>query len=158
MKLYKNDGFTLIELLVGINVAALSFSLILSFFLTTSKFSYYFEKNLSAKKRVEYFFEMLRKEMDNSQEKGNKSFFSVFAFRKDTIMVKDNSLEPVNWEMKLLTAKDSVLMSSNKVNELSNELSLSSVKEIILKVVLYKRYYLFHYIKPEMPILNFENI
>jgi hypothetical protein len=158
MKLYKNDGFTLIELLIGINLTLLTFTFILSFFFTTSKFRYYFEKNLTAKKKTEYFFEMLKKEIDNSQNRENKSFFSVFVFKKDTIMVKDNSLEPVTWEMELLTSKENIILSSAKTIDIYNEVKLSSIKEIILKVILYSHEYLFHYIKPEMPILNFENI
>jgi len=101
---------------------------------------------------------MLRKEIDNSQCRQNKSFFSAFVFKKDTIMVKDNSLGPVTWVMELLTSKENIILNSAKTSETPYELNLSSVKEIILKVILYNREYYFHYIRPEMPILNFENI
>jgi hypothetical protein len=184
MKLYNNDGFTLIELLIGINLSIFTFTLILSFFLTTSKLSYYFEKNLASKKKTEYFFEMFRKELDklpdfclnynnsglqisssnprsrsdNSQEIRNISSQPVLNFMRDTININDNTLAPVTWEMELLTTNGNTMIKSDKINDVVNGLNQGKIKEIILKVSLNNHEYLFDYIKPELPLLNFENI
>lgn len=174
--LSKDEGFTLMEIIVGINLGFVLLTVIVSFFLFSTKFIATTTKDLDSRQNVnDYLFRlgsMLRKS-DNFyiQQRDSSTIFVVND--KDTISVRSNNFSLINlynipdisdysFDIKLIsgekvTINEGILERTFRGEQNSAILS-SEIVNIILALKVKAQPYVFQYYVPNSSVNRFKNL
>jgi prepilin-type N-terminal cleavage/methylation domain-containing protein len=176
MKLIKDtNGFTLIEILVTINIAAISITLLIAFYLFTVKFL-----SLSVNKNEkqwgnEYFFYMLDRTLKNGGGLYlalNNSSVYLITSEKDSVSFSASSINLKNlYSLEDITNLSFIIKNNNEIEfeydngkMVSNKLSDTTgtgplaFDEIILSIADTASSQIFNYINPGISANKFKNI
>ncbi len=170
--LNKNNGFTLFEIIVGINIGFLLLTVLVSFFLFSTKFISSTTKNLNERQNINDFlirFETTLRKADHFYiQKLDSSFVCIvnnydsISFNKNFISLMDIYIisEIENYGVNITMESGELLSFSNGSLEESFPPMISSgdIISIDLDVLKNSHSYRAHYITPNISINRFRNI
>lgn len=173
----KENGFTLMEVIVGINLGFLVISVIISFFLFSTKFVRVTTTNLDERQTVNEFILRLNKTFRSAS---NFNFIQtdsnyIFAINeKDTILVGNSSFSlKTIYRLNNIQKYDLIISSYSKENIIiqngkmlkaffnyNRQLQINSgeIKNIDLAFRKDGKSYQFNYVSPDISVNKFRNI
>ncbi len=174
---HSNNGFTIIEILVGINIGFVLLTIIVAFFLFSTKFISVTSKNFEERQNINDF--LLR--LNNTFRKADYFYFqqldSTFICiidKQDTVVFRDNSINLKNtYEIDELTNYKMIIqMNSGIERKIHNGTSVelifdrdqnsvllsSDISQVKIDILINKKFYSFYYFASTISIKNFRNI
>lgn len=174
--LFKNNGFTLIEILVGINIGFLLITVIVTFFLFSTKFVATTTKNLEQRQNINDSLFRLGNTLRKAEHfyiQPNDSFTLCVINDRDTISLSRNSLSLMNlykidgiakYNVVLnlisgeqVTISDGIL-EANFIGKQNSIILSSEIDDMLIEFKLKEQLYDFRYITPNTSANRFRNI
>ena len=173
----KENGFTLMEVIVGINLGFLVISVIISFFLFSTKFVRVTTTNLDERQTVNEFILRLNKTFRSASNFNFIQTDSNYIFtinEKDTVLISNNS-----FSLKSIYDLDNIQKYNLMISSYSNEniiiqngellkafyndnwqlqINSGEIKNIDLAFRKDGKSYQFYYVSPDISINKFRNI